>query len=70
MEKLHAFHKTRRGYLTFGLAELVLLYPVASIALDTANMFAYFFSIVLLIGVIFNLINSVKLPPKKVKSKH
>lgn len=69
MEKLHAFHKTRRGYITFGIIELAVAYVLASISIDTANMFAYVFTVVFLIGSISNFINAAKPPGKKAKSK-
>ncbi len=66
MEKLNAFHKTRQGYLAFGVIELVAAYILASISIDTANMFAYVFTAVFLIGSISNFINAAK--PRKAKA--
>lgn len=60
MEKLQAFHNTRSGHITFGLVELALLYLCASIAIDTANMFAYLASILLAAGVVINFVNIFK----------
>lgn len=69
MEKLQTFHKTKQGYIVFGLIELILLYIFASIAIDTANMFAYLASLVLFIGAILNFVNAAKSHNKKGKSK-
>ena len=69
MDKLQAFHKTRQGYLAFAVVELVLAYILASIAIDTANMFAYVFAAILTVGALINVINAIKLHSKKGKSK-
>lgn len=69
MEKLQAFHKTKQGYITFGVVELILAYVLASIAIDTANMFAYVFSALMTIGAILNFISIIKSQPNKVKAK-
>lgn len=70
MEKLQSFHKTKQGYLTFGILELILLYVAVTIALDTANMFVYALSIILIVGVITNFTNAVRTHNKKAKTKH
>lgn len=62
--QLHQFHKTRPGYLAFALVELILLYIFASIAIDTANMWAYLASAVLFIGAVSNIIGFFAGPPK------
>lgn len=67
MEQLKTFHKTRRGHITFGVAELVLVYIFASIAIDTANMFVYLATIVLFIGACINFITFDELKRKKAK---
>lgn len=51
------FHKSKRGYLIFGVVELVLAYIFASIAMDTASMWAYLATLILLIGAVLNFIN-------------
>lgn len=55
--RLDHFHKTRRGYFMFGVAELILTYIFASIAIDTASMWAYLATLILLAGTVFNFIN-------------
>ncbi len=67
MEKLETFHKTRQGYIVFGGIELVLVYILASIAIDTANMFAYAFTIILSVGMLNNFYNAIKWRDKKAK---
>ncbi|MGI9028111.1 MAG: hypothetical protein ACR2FM_04735 [Candidatus Saccharimonadales bacterium] len=73
MNKLHEFHKTRHGHITFGVAELVLVYIFASIAIDTASMWAYLAAIVLFIGACVNFIKFDELKtkhPAKAKKAH
>lgn len=60
VRKLHRFHKSKTGYLTFGLIELVLAYIFWSIALDTANMWSYLTAVIFTIGAIMNLIYFIK----------
>ena len=55
MDELERFHKTRRGYITFGVGELLLAYLFASLAIDTASMFAYAAAFILIIGGAINL---------------
>jgi hypothetical protein len=55
INRLDRFHKTPKGYLAFGLIELVLAYTFASIAIDSANMWAYLAAIILTIGALRNL---------------
>lgn len=57
LKRLDGFHKTKRGYLVFAVVELVAAYIFISIALDTANMWAYLAGVVLSIGTILNFIN-------------
>ena len=56
VRKLHRFHKTKTGYLTFGLFELLLAYIFWSIALDTANMWSYLTAVIFSIGAVMNII--------------
>ena len=70
--RLQYFHKTRRGLVIFGLVEAVLLYIFGSIAIDTANMFAYAAAIILFMGATINIANAVdykRLPVLKAPGK-
>ena len=60
IERISKFHKTTKGYLAFGTAELALLYIFASISIDTANMWAYLASLTLAIGAIVNFAQVLK----------
>jgi hypothetical protein len=55
INRLDRFHKTPKGYLAFGLIELVLAYIFASIAIDSANMWTYIAALILTIGALRNL---------------
>jgi hypothetical protein len=68
VEKLQTFHKTRQGYLAFGVLELVLAYILASIAIDTANMFAYVSAAFLTVGALINFINAIRSHRKRPKA--
>lgn len=57
LNRLDGFHKSKRGYLIFGIVELILAYIFASIAIDTASMWAYLATIILSIGTVLNFIN-------------
>lgn len=72
LNRLDRFHKTKKGYLVFGLAELVLAYIFISIAVDTANMWAYLAGLVLSIGTVLNFINlfTAKAPKKGKANAH
>lgn len=69
MDKLEAFHKTKRGHLTFGFGELVLVYILGSIAIDTANMWAYLATILLFVGACHNFLKFNELKKSKPKGK-
>ncbi len=56
-KSLDHFHKTKRGYLAFGITELILAYIFILIALDTASMWAYLAGVILSIGTVLNFIN-------------
>ena len=50
LQALDKFHKTRLGYLVFGLVELVLAVIVANAALDSGNLWQWFVVFVGLFG--------------------
>jgi hypothetical protein len=54
LQKVEAWHKTKHGYLLFGVAELLLAYGFISWAIDSGQLWQYVISIVLFIGAIRN----------------
>lgn len=63
--KIDQFHKTKKGYATFAVIEIILFYGVASLAIDTGSMVVYALGILLIVGIIVNITNLVKLSLKK-----
>lgn len=57
MERVNQWHKTRTGYLVFGLAELTLAYIFGSLAINSAHFWQYLLAVVFLIGGLKNLVN-------------
>ncbi len=60
LEQVYKFHQTRRGFAFFGVVELVLAYSIGTFAQDSANMWAYAATILLLVGGIVNLIGALR----------
>lgn len=59
IQKLHVWHQTKVGLVVFGLLELVIAYILGSIAIDTANLWAYAITILLVAGAIHNFVKAV-----------
>lgn len=59
MNALDKWHKTRIGFLVFGLVELLLAYGAASWAIDNGNVLLYLATFILLIGGVQNLIKLI-----------
>lgn len=64
IKELHRWHRTRVGMVFFGLMELIVAYLFASWAIDSANLWAYFFTFVFLLGGIQNLAKAVHIHVK------
>lgn len=54
LQTVNEFHKTRLGYLVFGLVELGLSYLVALKAIDNGNLFLWILAFILLFGFLQN----------------
>lgn len=67
MNKLHDWHQTKRGLFIVALIELVIAYIFISIAIDSANLWAYAVGIVSGVGAIHNLIKSAGVRNKGAK---
>ena len=59
IKRFESFHRSLQGYMILGTIELILAYIFASIAIDTASMWAYLAAIILTLGVIFNFANAI-----------
>jgi len=54
LDKLDKFHKTRLGYLVFGLIELGLGYLFVSLAINSGSLWEWTLGIILFIGALQN----------------
>lgn len=54
LKDIDNFHKTPVGHIVFAAIELVLAYAAGIRAIDTANMWFYALSVILLFGVVQN----------------
>ena len=59
IEKLDSFHKTKSGYLLFGLVELLIAYGFISLAIDRGNLWWYLLTLVFLFGSLQNFIKLI-----------
>lgn len=64
LKKLDAWHKTKTGFLIFGLVELGLAYLFASLAIDTGNLWYYVLTLGFLFAGLSNLIRIVTVRKK------
>jgi hypothetical protein len=48
------WHKTKPGYAVMGVLELALAYVLGSRAIDTGSIWQYFFTLLLIIGSLYN----------------
>lgn len=56
LQTLDKLHKTRLGYLVFGLVELGLAWAVSLRAIDSGNLFWWVLTIILFVGFLQNLV--------------
>ena len=56
LQTLDKWHKTKLGYLLVGLAELVVAYSFASLAIDRGNLWYYLLTLIFLVGTLQNLV--------------
>jgi hypothetical protein len=55
IKQLDAWHKTKPGFLIFGLLELAVAYGWASLAIDRGNPWYYLLALIFLVGALQNL---------------
>lgn len=56
IQALDTFHKTRPGYLVFGLVELGLAYLFVSLAINSGSLWEWALGIMLFVGGLHNLV--------------
>lgn len=69
LKQLDKWHKTKRGYLTFGALELVLSYIVGSLAIGNGSLLFYGATLLLLCGAVANFVKSTRVKNAKPRSK-
>lgn len=59
VQQLDKFHKTRSGYLVFGLVELALAYLFASLAVNSGSLWEWALALILLVGFLQNILKLI-----------
>ena len=59
LKQLDKWHKTKAGYLLFGLVELAAAYAFISLAIDRGNILYYALTLIFLVGALQNLIKFI-----------
>jgi len=67
IKQLDKWHKRKTGLLVFCLAELLIAYGFASLAIDRGNLWYYLLTLIFLVG---SLQNFFKLIGKLIKGSH
>lgn len=75
IDQIDRFHKTKKGRITFGLAELLVAYLFVSLAINSGSIWQYVLAILFAIGAVNNLVRAftagkVKSDGKKPAKKH
>ena len=55
LKQIDQWHKTRWGYLVFGLVELVIAYGFASLMIDRGNLWWYLLALIFFLGFLSNI---------------
>ena len=58
--KLNKFHKTKVGFLIFGIVELAIAYGFASLSIDRGNLWWYLLALIFLDRRLKNLIKLIE----------
>jgi hypothetical protein len=64
MQALNTWHKTRLGHLVFGLTELGLGYILASLAIDSGNLWEWTAAFILVFCSAQNVVNMIRVHTK------
>jgi hypothetical protein len=54
LKQLDKWHKTKLGFLVFGLVELAIAYVFISLAIDRGNLLYYLLALIFLVGSLQN----------------
>lgn len=60
IQQLDAWHKTKHGFVIFGLAELLIAYGFISWAIDSGELWHYLAATIFLIGGLLNIFKMLK----------
>ncbi len=69
IDRIDRFHKTKKGRLSFGIAEILVAYLFVSLAINSGSIWQYAAAIILTIGAVNNLIRSFAAPGVKTDGK-
>jgi hypothetical protein len=70
LKQFDGWHRTRVGYSIMGLVELAVAYALGSWAIDSGNLWVYFFAAVFFVGAAYNLVNLIRITFHKSHGKH
>jgi hypothetical protein len=59
LRELKTWHETKTGLLVFGLAELLIAYIFASLAIDSGSLWFYLLTLIFAVGAAQNLFKLV-----------
>jgi hypothetical protein len=59
VQKINRFHKTKKGFLIFGLIEIGLVYVIGSLAINSGSFWEWVLFMVFLIGAFSNFLKLI-----------
>lgn len=65
LQKLHAWHQTKKGMTVFAAVELAIAYFFITTAIDTANLWAYTVGVIAIAGAIHNVLRITGIRKKR-----
>lgn len=61
IDRIDRFHKTKKGRLSFGIAEILVAYLFLSLAINSGSLWQYAAAVILFIGAANNLVRAFAL---------
>lgn len=58
IDQIDSFHKTRKGRITFGIAELLVAYLFISLAINSGSVWQYIAAVTFAVGATNNLVRA------------